>query len=121
MSQDPFGKTLTGGVSIGLLDVEIDGNAVIEGNLTVDGTITGGTVVYSNSTFGNINITGNTISSVNTNGNIVLQPNGTGHVLVPPPTASSSDAASTAYVDNAISGSGVGSSLHISEIGRAHV
>lgn len=117
MSQDPFGKTLTGGVSIGLLDVEIDGNAVIEGNLTVDGTITGGTVVYSNSTFGNINITGNTISSVNTNGNIVLQPNGTGHVLVPPPTASSSDAASTAYVDNAISGSGVGSSLHISGTG----
>lgn len=117
MSSDPFGKTLTGGVSIGLLDVEIDGNAVIEGNLTVDGTITGGTVVYSNSTFGNINITGNTVSSVNTNGNIILQPNGTGEVLVPPPQPGTSDAATAAYVDNAVSGAGVGNSLHISGTG----
>lgn len=111
---DPFGKTLTGGISIGLLDVDIEGDAHIGGDLTVNGTITGGTVVYSNSTFGNINITGNTISTVNTNGNIILQPNGTGEVLVPPPIPGSSDAATAAYVDAAVIGAGVGNSLHIS-------
>ena len=113
------GETLTFAGS-GLVTTTVTDNTV---TISASGSVTIGTTaiaVGSSSTtlagltqltVDNIDINGNEISSTNTNGNISLNPNGTGSIDVNsakitnlgPPSADT-DAATKAYVDNAVAG-----------------
>lgn len=77
-------------VGVGLFEVRQNGDAIIGGILTVNGTGSSsftGSVDIELLDVDNIRIDGNTISSTNTDGDIIFNPNGNGAVSVVSPVA----------------------------------